>query len=99
MVTLVIRDAKISNLGMMVDAKLFEDGGRNIKAVLVIGMLYDITFRGGVPSDPTYLKMCPKPYMNLLFSVISTFDRSWRRRWPITIMWALPAIHGTFLCV
>ena len=68
-ITLVVHDATMSNLGMMINAELVEDGDRSIKAVLVIGMLYDITFRGVVPKDLTYLKMCPKPDMNLLFNV------------------------------
>ena len=73
--SLVVLGSTMDTLGVMIDAKLVEDGRRNIKTVLVIGMLYDISFRFGIPNDATYLKMCPEPDMNLLFNVISTFDR------------------------
>ena len=46
----------MSSLGRVIEAEIVEDNGKSIKAVLVIGMLYDITFLGGVPSYPTYLK-------------------------------------------
>ena len=85
------RHATLNRMGVMVWEELDADTNGEIQGVMVVGLTDELTTRVVHAGQQGYLRTSPLLSVCDLYNVITSFDRAWRTKYHLTVLWILPA--------